>query len=357
MITQLACPRCAGKLCEAESRLTCASCGESWPIIDGVPRFTADSYYWGEIPLEVMRAINQRTRTEGWQKPVEELLYKDYPDIYDYVTNSRRADFCYYLPLNSDRVALDIGSGWGTISCLLAAHYGVVLSVESVSERIEFIRMRAEQERLANLLPIQASFLEMPLAESSLDLAVMNGVLEWVGIASQTEKPDTLQLSVLKKLYSSLKPNGCLYIGIENRFGYSYFAGARDHSELRFTSLVPRRVADLMMRRKGQASRRTTQARGSYRTYTYSYWGYRSLLQKVGFSQVEIYLVFPDYNHPYYLVPAANPRTFAYFLDHLYTAPPFQLKLFRHMAAWSAPLGLQRLFSPMFSIFAWKGAA
>jgi uncharacterized protein YbaR (Trm112 family)/ubiquinone/menaquinone biosynthesis C-methylase UbiE len=356
MLTQLACPQCSRTLRESGQELFCDNCGRKWPIIDGIPRFIKDTYYWGEVPPEVMRAINQRSLSEGWQRPVYELLLENYPDIYNYVTDVHRADFCYYLPLTADGVALDVGGGWGTISCLLASHYATVLSVESVTERVEFIKRRAGQDNLTNLQPIQANFLEMPLVESSLDLVVMNGVLEWIGIASKEEKPDVLQLNVLKKLYASLKPGGTLYIGIENRFAYPYFGGARDHSELRFTSLVPRWMADLIMQRKDQASRRTMQAKGTYRTYTYSYWGYRKLLNKAGFSQVEIYLVFPDYNRPYYLVPTANSQAFSYFLKYIYSASSTQMKMIKQLANWSAPFGLQRLFSPAFSIFARKSA-
>jgi len=301
-----------------------------------------------------MQSVNQRSPVEGWQQPVKDLLAEDYPDIFDYVTDSRRADFCQYIPLTPASTVVDIGSGWGTISCLLAARCGKVLAVESVTERIRFLKIRALEERLDNILPVQADFLELPLAETSLDLAVMNGVLEWIGIASDDGKPDVLQLKVLRKIHSSLKPGGILYIGIENRFAFHYFFGAHDHSDLSFTSLVPRRVADLMMRRKSQASRRTTQAQGSYRTYTYSYWGYRNLLKKAGFSQVDIYLVFPDYNRPYYLVRPEDTGAFLSAVRNVYAGPSVKTKIIKNLATISAPFGLQRFFSPMFSIYAKK---
>src|SRR3990170_381326 len=141
-----------------------------------------------------MQSVNRRSAVEGWQQPVKDLLAEDYPDIFDYVTDTRRADFFQHIPLTPASTVVDIGSGWGTISCLLAARCGRVLSVESVTERIKFLKIRALEEKLDNILPVQADFLELPLAETSLELAVMNGVLEWIGIASDDGKPDVLQL-------------------------------------------------------------------------------------------------------------------------------------------------------------------
>ena len=354
MSIQLGCPCCSHILQEGESELICPNCHERWPVVDGIPRFVTESYYWSEVPLEIMQAVNRRSEVEGWHQPVKDLLAEDYSDIYNYVTDTRRADFCQHIPLTPRSVVADIGSGWGTISCLLAARCGRVLSVESVTERIKFLKIRALEEKLDNLLPVQADFLELPLAESSLDLAVMNGVLEWIGIASEDGRPDELQLKVLRKIHSSLKPGGTLYIGIENRYAFHYFFGVLDHSDLPFTSLVPRQVADLMMRRKGQASRRTTQAQGSYRTYTYSYWGYHNLLNKAGFSQTDIYLVLPDYNRPYYIVRPEDTSAFLSAIRNVYADPSLRTKIIKSLATISAPFGLQRFFSPMFSIYAKK---
>jgi ubiquinone/menaquinone biosynthesis C-methylase UbiE len=354
MSIPLACPKCTNILSIKTNALFCQTCQSEWPVVDGIPQFIKESYYWGEIPQVIMQQVNTLSRDVGWHQALETLVAKNYPDIYTYVTNHNRADFGFYTLTSSDNVVLDVGSGWGTISCLLAKRCGNVISLESVPERLEFLKIRAEQEGLANIQPVQASFLELPIPESSLDLAVLNGVLEWVGIASDKETPDQLQQHVLEKIFTCLKPGGSLYIGIENRFAYPYFLGAKDHSDLPFTSLAPRWLANWIMYRKTQKARRTTQSTGAYRTYTYSYWGYRALLRKSGFKKIQIYIVLPDYNNPAYIIPADNPQAFSYVIRQLYSGNSYKRKLIQAIASRITFLGFHRVFAPCFSIFATK---
>ena len=354
MAVPLVCLKCGKPLEEHNQKLICNVCGVEWPIVDGVPRFIPESYYWGEIPQDRMQQVNQSALETNWRDAIKTYVAGPYPDIYQYVINHNRADFSFFAPLQPDSVALDIGSGWGTISCLLAARYETVISVESVWERIDFLRIRAQQEGLYNIQPLQATFLELPIPESSLDLVVLNGVLEWIGIASDTDTPDGLQQKVLKKIYSCLKPGGTLYIGIENRLAYNYFFGAPDHSDLPFTSLVPRWMANWIMQRKSQQSRRTTRASGAYRTYTYSYWGYKSLLRKTGYSDIRIYIVLPDYNNPAYIIPTDNPRAFAYTIHQLYSGASLKRRVVQFIGNRLASWNLQNVFAPCFGIYATK---
>jgi ubiquinone/menaquinone biosynthesis C-methylase UbiE len=354
MAIPLVCPKCLNQLSDNQHTLWCQTCQIGWPVVNGIPQFTNEPYYWGEIPQALMQNVNRQSRVNGWRKALDSLVAKDYPDIYSYVVNNNRADFSFYTEIKPDSIVMDVGSGWGTISCLLAQRYGSVVSLEIVPERIEFLKIRAEQENLTNIQPVQASFLELPIPESSIDLIVLNGVLEWVGIASDKDTPGGLQRSVLDKLYACLKPGGILYVGIENRFAYNYFLGAKDHSDLPFTSLVPRCLANFIMRWKSQQSRRTTHSTGTYRTYTYSYWSYQSLLQKSGFKNIEILIVLPDYNNPAYIIPTDNNQAFAYMVRQLYSGNSFRRKLLQIIASRIAFFGLQRVFAPCFSIFATK---
>jgi hypothetical protein len=68
--------------------------------------------------------------------------------------------------------------------------------------------------------------------------------------------------------------------------------GHADHTNMAFTGLMPRKVADLYMKTRG---------RGSYRTYTYSRSGYEQLLKVSGFADVTTYAVLPDYRFPNFI--------------------------------------------------------
>ena len=98
---------------------------------------------------------------------------------------------------------------------------------------------------------------------------------------------------MLKDFHRILKPGGHVYVGIENRIGYVYFLGGRDHGGLRFTSLMPRPIADIYSR---------LIKRQPYRAYTYSLLGYKNLLKKAGYSQIDFYATIPSYRNVFFLV-------------------------------------------------------
>jgi ubiquinone/menaquinone biosynthesis C-methylase UbiE len=322
-----------------------------------VPRFVESPYYWGELPRELMQEVVERARQNGWREALAALVAKDYPDIYRYVIDPKRADFANHIPCGSEAVALDVGSGWGTISCLLAARYRHVVSVESVPERLDFMRARASQDGLKNIQPVQADFLRLPIPASSCDVVVLNGVLEWVGIASSEASPDALQRQFLRKVWACLKPNGWVYIGIENRCAFESFGGAIDHSGLPYTNLLPRGLADWLARWRTPRLQRTTQGGGAYRTYTHSYWGYKSLLRQAGFSDVRVYIVLPGYNHPLHFVQAEDSQALSAALRQARAGASKTKRLVLAATGFAAPLGLQKLFAPCFGIFASRGPA
>ncbi len=97
-------------------------------------------------------------------------------------------------------------------------------------------------------------------------------------------------------------------MGIENRLCPGYFRGYPDpHCGLPFVTILPRPLAHWYARRRGQ---------NGYRNYLYSSRGYRKLLRQAGFSQVEIYLALPSYNHPRALIPL-DSKIFSYYSPHV----------------------------------------
>src|SRR5207245_4755948 len=106
----------------------------------------------------------------------------------------------------------------------------------------------------------------------------------------------------LRTCKSMLKPDGSLFIGIENRLGLNYLVGSPDHSGYPFTSLLPRFVAAGLVRicdrllRPSVTAKRSTLAGGRYLTWTYTIPGYIRLLRRAGFQHVEVYWCYPSYN-------------------------------------------------------------
>jgi ubiquinone/menaquinone biosynthesis C-methylase UbiE len=317
-----------------------------------------DEFYWGEILQTDMQAVNALARKEGWQQALETLVRPRYPAIYRYVTNPVRTDWRFLLPLPWESTVLDLGAGWGTISFQLANAYQQVVALELVTERLEFISIRCQQTRRNRVCPVQGDMLKIPLAPNSFDLVVMNGVLEWAGVSDLEGGPRDVQLRFLRRARELLKPGGYLYIGIENRIAYTAFLGAEDHSGLSYTSLMPRALANFYVRavtylkglRKGEYYR-TAETACSYRTYTYTYFGYSQLLKEAGFQGISIYAAIPGYNDPRHLVKIDDACSFRYLLQMLHPCRQFN-RLLLSLAEKTYFLSFHKYFASEFCIFA-----
>jgi hypothetical protein len=157
-------------------------------------------------------------------------------------------------------------------------------------------------------------------------------------------------LQFLRKLHRALKPEGILLIGIENRFGYRFFAGAMDHSGLPYTGLMPRWLAGLVLRHSKRPHHRSELNAGrQYRTYSYTELGYRRILRKAGFRHSTFYAAEPGYNKPISLVPLRRNALTAHIL-RMVSEPNLGLRRRwpRLAKLYMSRLGLFRAFVPEF---------
>ena len=288
LMPTLCCPACRGPLSQTRDDFICASCGPVGRYIDGIPCFADPDYYWGEIPRDSMREANRLALEIGWQAAVERVVGDKV--VRDYICAPWRGDFQKLWTLPRESSILDIGAGWGGIATALAANFSRVVAVEGVLERTRFIDQRARQMHVP-VESICADFLRLPLAPQQFDVVVLNGVVEWVGIANTEGDPRALQIEFLRSVRSLLKPSGFLCVGIENRIGRDYVRGGRDHSALRFTSLMSRRMAHLVCRRFAPRHRSEANV------------GYRKLFHDAGLGAVRAFHAWHGYNIPTVLLP------------------------------------------------------
>ncbi|MCX5700370.1 MAG: methyltransferase domain-containing protein [Candidatus Omnitrophica bacterium] len=207
--------------------------------------------------------------------------------LQEFISDKDRVGWKYFIESDISGKVLDVGSGWGALAFSFAKNCEAVYALEPVWERVNFIRIRAEQDREGNLFPVCADALNLPFPDNYFDLVIFNGVLEWLGCSDLRLKPDIAQEKGLKEAQRVLRPGGSLYIGIENKLSFFYFLGVKDpHSRLRFATLMPKKIANLyskLLKKK------------EYRTYIYSMPGYRELLSKSGFKSVSFFLPAPGY--------------------------------------------------------------
>lgn len=315
---RICCPKCRTPVEDAElgSPLTgelvqdksCPHCGFRYQVRDGITDFAPeDHFYWGEISQERMEEINRRAEQTGWFQAlsgcVESISNRDL--TYYLFDRVRIAGLVHYYNPERKEAALDLGSGWGPIAFGLSEFYDTVYSMDGVYERMRYQAIRARQDRVSNIRILKGNLLRLPLSDDSMDTIVVNGVLEWVGLSDRMADPQQLQNQFLSEVYRVLKPGGRLYIGIENRFGAQYLLGGRDHSGLRFTSLMPRWMANGVMKLFGQQVSEGgedfsfSDMGASYRTLTHSIPGYRKLLRQAGFARPRIHWTRADYNYPW----------------------------------------------------------
>jgi SAM-dependent methyltransferase len=309
----LACPSCLANLNHTDSGWLCSNCGNVGSDVEGFPCFNDPEYYWGEIPREAMQRANAIARESDWQRAVEQTV--ESASVRAYITDPRRSDFQHIWDLPKKSRVLDIGAGWGAIASGLGRNFDRVVAVEGVLERARFINARVRQLGLSSVQPICADFLRLPLAPGQFDVVVLNGVLEWIGLASPKGNPRDLQLQFLKRVYDLLTPTGFVCVGIENRVGWSMVRGGTDHSGLPYTSLMPRRMAAAWCNWKGRGYR--SAANRGYRAYTYSLPGYRRLFREAGFRSVKPYHAWDGYNKPSVLLPLDEKPALLHFLGRL----------------------------------------
>jgi SAM-dependent methyltransferase len=299
----LACPECGGELCVDGAYVSCGACARKWPVVDGIPHFIADFPYWGEIPHRTMVQINRTAARGLWSSPLTETDDPVVREAAKMILNLDRANWQWLIDLPEASRVLDLGAGCGTNSHALALRFREVVAVEPVAERIEFMRQRFAQERLPGARLVRSTVWKLPFPPESFDLAVMNGVLEWIP-QGRKEDPRELQLQSLRNLARLLRPGGYIYVGIENRYAAGQFIGYRDpHCGVPFVSVLPRPLAHWYARREGLS--------GGYRNYLYGRRGYRNLLREAGFEDLRCYVAMPSYNYPRYLVPL-NRKLFSY---------------------------------------------
>ena len=114
--------------------------------------------------------------------------------------------------------------------------------VDLTFERVVFLPLRAREMGLASIRVLCAGDTRpLPFPAASF-YQVLNGVLECSASAEGQRPVRTGQLEFLRELaFLVLRPDGHLYIGIENRYGYRYFLGApEDHTGVKYAAPVPR---------------------------------------------------------------------------------------------------------------------
>ncbi|MEX2615362.1 MAG: class I SAM-dependent methyltransferase [Alphaproteobacteria bacterium] len=292
-LEKFACPKCGANL-EAESNdLCCRECRSTYAIKDGVCSFMVDESSHGEFDRETMQKILSFARENGWRRAVDEIIKPIRPRVVQLITGQER-DLSIAPITDGGECVLDFGSGYGGVSRALAKKFDKVIALDGSMERVSFLSIMIEQDKIENIQPVcHSQLLHLPFSKNAFDAVVMVGVFEYLPLSLPDMTIAAAHKAFLQSLLNILKPGGRLLIHSKNRFGWNYLLGGRDHNGIRFGPALPVAVSDMAMRLSG---------RGRYRIVNYSNRQYRKILRNAGFEVAKMFWPVPGYQNPNYLV-------------------------------------------------------
>lgn len=343
-INSYRCPKCKGELTHGDSLLRCATCSKDWPIDNSIPCFTENRDYWQIIEKSKFQSLIVEAKELGWQHVVKSYLPSVESQHYAYARE--RADFRVLLPRLSFNRILDLGCGWGTISVPLAENCQQLFALDSTYESLEFLQLRCQQEKILNIHPVLGDALTLPFPDGHFDLIIMNGVFERVGQVMPHSKVVDCQIQAASEVFRCLHPDGCLYIGIENRWGFQYIVGTPDeHTGLRFVTILPRPLANFYSK---------SLRKREYTVFTHSYRKLKHLLRTAGFGKFSCWCLLPTYRDICYAISLDEYHGYRQGLRYIYGFHARRVPkwLFRSFAGLGNIMFVRRLLAPHFAVIA-----
>lgn len=229
-----------------------------------------DLYSDGKVEEELLE-ISENYREDEWNHEIARR--KSWPVLYHF--SHIRGNIVDWLPVTREDTVLEIGSGCGAVTGVLAKKAKKVTCIELSKMRSTINANRNRDLDNIEILVGNFDSIEKSLDEK-FDYVTLIGVFEYSEGYMGTDTPYT---DMLKKVSRFLKPDGKLIIAIENRLGLKYWAGCtEDHVGKFFEGL------------EGYPD--TTGVR------TFSRKEIGEIFDQAGGYQYQMYYPYPDYKFP-----------------------------------------------------------
>ncbi len=189
---------------------------------------------------------------------------------------------------------LDVGCGYGGISLCYAKAGRTAFALDIDLRNIGVLRRRvlASEAASGKVLPFAGLADAIPLADATVDIALMIGVVEWLGYSDSRRAVRNIQIEGIKEVLRVLRPGGFLIIGTKNRLFPRYLW--RDGQLKRpLVNALPRPVANWVSLNLWDHE---------YRGHIYSYWGWKRLIAEAGFILSDTLVPIFNYQFPLMLV-------------------------------------------------------
>ena len=226
-----------------------------------------DYYCDGDVEDELLDITRNYAAVE-YQRIIEER--KSWPILYH--LSAQRENIVEWLPITKDMKVLEVGSGCGAITGVLARKAGEVTCIDLSRKRSRINAYRHTD--VDNVTIHVGNFQDVePDLPCDYDYICLIGAFEYAQAYIQSETPYEDFLNIIKK---HVKSDGHIAIAIENKFGLKYWAGCKeDHLGTYFSSLE------------------NYPDGGVVRTFTAE--GLRDIAKRCGCKQVQMYYPYPDY--------------------------------------------------------------
>ena len=226
-----------------------------------------DFYSDGAVEDELLTIARDCSKVE-YDRIIGER--KNWPILYH--LSPLRANIIEWLPMDENTKVLEVGSGCGAITGMLAAKAGSVTCVE-LSKRRSSINANRNAD-CENITIHVGNFKDVePKLDKDYDYILLIGVLEYALSYMGGERPYE---DFLKILAPHLKADGRMVIAIENKYGLKYFAGCKeDHLNSYFSGIE------------------NYNAGGGVRTFGRK--GLEKLFDSCGLSNKQFFYPYPDY--------------------------------------------------------------
>lgn len=229
-----------------------------------------DFYCDGEVEDEILQIVKNHPESEYGDIMAKR---KEWPVFYH--LSDMRSNIIEWYPITKQDTVLEIGSGCGAITGMLAKKAKSVTCIELSKKRslINAYRNKAYD----NVEIILGNFEEVEKhLEEKYDYITLIGVFEYAESYISTENPYVKFLQIIK---SHLKENGKILMAIENKLGLKYWAGCQeDHFGGYFTGL------------EGYPN--------VHGIRTFSKRELEKIMQEAGIEHWEFYYPYPDYKFP-----------------------------------------------------------
>lgn len=261
-----------------------------------------DAYSDGAVEDELLGLV-------GKPREFMDVLARDnrWPLLYH--LSPERRNLLEWYPFRREAALLEIGAGCGALTGLFCERVAQVTAVELSERRCRIIERRYAERK--NLEIMAGNFAGMTF-DRSFDYITLVGVLEYA--RAFIPAPDPCR-DLLGRIAKILKPDGVLFVAVENSLGLKYFAGARDdHTARQFDGI------------EGYP--------GGEPVETFTRDGLEQVLAAGGFAGRKFYYPYPDYKLPSEIFSDAQLPAATHALADAPNYDLERLRLFSEQRAW-----------------------